>query len=203
MAGTSFSRAGAGPQQVADAANGHMDQTLANGWIGLDQAKALFASGGQDFGRLAAAAKTKGFRAGPARRPQGLRRLRRGGPQARLQERGRHPARHHARRRICALHRALGSSRALRQGADGDDICNGAIDNATGTAAWWRSPPPMPKRARRRAPRSTSPSPRRNLACSAALLRSQPDLPARADRRRRQYRRDAARPTRAQRGGGR
>ena len=42
---------------------------------------------------------------------------------------GRDPA-----RRICALHRPLGPSRPLRRETGGDDICNGAIDNASGTA---------------------------------------------------------------------
>src|SRR5690606_4311129 len=52
-----------GEQQVDDAANGHMDQSAAIGWIQLDKAKALFASGGQDFDKLAAAAKQMGFKA--------------------------------------------------------------------------------------------------------------------------------------------
>ena len=124
-----------GPQQVADAANGHMDQTLANGWIGLDQAKALFASGGQDFGRLAAAAKTKGFRAVPL-----------GGLKASV---GFDVAvRKHASKNVVGI--LPGTTRAdeyvlytahwdhlgrCDKAPDGDDICNGAIDNATGTAA--------------------------------------------------------------------
>jgi Zn-dependent M28 family amino/carboxypeptidase len=124
-----------GAQQVADAVNGHMDQSRAIGWIGLDQAKALFASGGQDLDRLAAAAKVKGFR------PVAL-----GGVKASVSFDM--AVRKHASKNVIGI--LPGASRPdeyvlytahwdhlgrCEKAADGDDICNGAIDNATGTAA--------------------------------------------------------------------
>jgi Zn-dependent M28 family amino/carboxypeptidase len=124
-----------GAQQVADAPNGHMDQSQAVGWIGLDQAKALFASGGQNFDQLAAAAKTKGFK------PVAL-----GGLKASVSFDMN--VRKHASKNVIGI--LPGTSRAdeyvlytahwdhlgrCEKAPDGDDICNGAIDNATGTAA--------------------------------------------------------------------
>ncbi|MGK6319218.1 M28 family metallopeptidase [Sphingomonas sp. DT-204] len=124
-----------GPQQVADAANGHMDQSAAVGWIQLDAAKRLFAGAGQDFAKLAAAAKVKGFKAVPLT-----------GVKASVGfDVG---VRKHASKNVIGilpgtkapneylLYSAhwdhLGRCEAAR---DGDDICNGAIDNASGTAA--------------------------------------------------------------------
>ncbi|WP_431848306.1 M28 family peptidase [Allosphingosinicella sp.] len=124
-----------GAQQVADAANGHMDHSQAVGWIGLDQARALFASGGQDFARLAAAAKVKGFKAVPL-----------GGVKASVSFDMN--VRKHSSKNVIGI--LPGTSRAdeyvlytahwdhlgrCEKAPDGDDICNGAIDNATGTAA--------------------------------------------------------------------
>jgi hypothetical protein len=188
-----------GPQQVADAANGHMDQTLANGWIGLDQAKALFASGGQDLDRLAAAAKTRA--SAPSRSAA-----------SRHRSASTWPVRKHASknvigilpgttpgRRICALHRALGSSRALRQGAGRrrhlqrrDRQCD-RHGRLVALAA---------------ANAKAGPTPRTQVylavtAEESGLLGSAITAPTRSsrtpDRRRRQYRRDAARPAGAQR----
>ncbi|OWR01110.1 M28 family metallopeptidase [Sphingopyxis witflariensis] len=51
-----------GTQYLAESKNGGADQTLANGWIQLPKAKELFASAGQDFDKLREAAKKKGFK---------------------------------------------------------------------------------------------------------------------------------------------
>ncbi|MDO9367427.1 MAG: M28 family metallopeptidase [Sphingopyxis sp.] len=51
-----------GTQYLAESKNGGADQTVANGWIQLPKAKELFASGGQDFDALRAAAGKKGFK---------------------------------------------------------------------------------------------------------------------------------------------
>ncbi|MGL3822639.1 M28 family metallopeptidase [Sphingopyxis sp. R3-92] len=51
-----------GTQYLAESKNGGADQTLANGWIQLPKAKELFASAGQDFDALREAAKKKGFK---------------------------------------------------------------------------------------------------------------------------------------------
>ncbi|MFL9840062.1 M28 family metallopeptidase [Sphingomonas sp. ST-64] len=124
-----------GEQQVADAANGHMDQSAAIGWMQLDKAKALFASAGQDFDKLSAAAKTKGFKAVPL-----------GDVKASV---GFDNAiRKHASKNVIGI--LPGAKRPdeyvlytahwdhlgrCEAAPDGDDICNGAVDNATGTAA--------------------------------------------------------------------
>ena len=51
-----------GTQYLAESKNGGADQTVANGWIQLPKAKELFASAGQDFDKLRAAAGKKGFK---------------------------------------------------------------------------------------------------------------------------------------------
>ncbi|WP_337847951.1 M28 family metallopeptidase [Sphingomonas sp.] len=124
-----------GEQQVADAANGHSDQTAANGWIQLDKAKALFASAGQDFDTLSAAAKVKGFKAVPL-----------GDVKASVSFDN--VIRKHASKNVIGI--LPGAKRPdeyvlytahwdhlgrCEAAPDGDDICNGAVDNATGTAA--------------------------------------------------------------------
>lgn len=124
-----------GEQQVADAANGHSDQTAANGWIQLDKAKALFASAGQDFDKLSAAAKVKGFKAVPL-----------GNVKASVSFDN--VIRKHASKNVIGI--LPGAKRPdeyvlytahwdhlgrCEAAPDGDDICNGAVDNATGTAA--------------------------------------------------------------------
>ncbi|MCH4894571.1 M28 family peptidase [Sphingomonas sp. SFZ2018-12] len=124
-----------GAQQVPDAANGHMDQSKAIGWIQLDQARALFAAAGMDFAEAERAAGIKGFRAMPLK-----------GAKASVSFDN--AVRKHASKNVIAilpgsqrpdeivLHSAhwdhLGRCEAA---PDGDDICNGAVDNATGTAA--------------------------------------------------------------------
>lgn len=50
-----------GAQYMADAADNHMGETQANGWISNEKAKTLLASVGQDLAKLQQAAKTKGF----------------------------------------------------------------------------------------------------------------------------------------------
>lgn len=124
-----------GEQQVADAANGHADQTAANGWIQLDKAKALFASAGQDFDKLSAAAKVKGFKA-----------VSLGNIKASVSFDN--VIRKHASKNVIGI--LPGAKRPdeyvlytahwdhlgrCEAAPDGDDICNGAVDNATGTAA--------------------------------------------------------------------
>jgi Zn-dependent M28 family amino/carboxypeptidase len=124
-----------GPQFHADATDNHMDETQANGWMQLARARALFAASGQDFDALREAAKRPGFRAVPLT-----------GTTASLSftnEMRRFNSRNviamlpgQRRRDEVVLYTAhwdhLGRCEA---NAAGDDICNGAIDNATGTAA--------------------------------------------------------------------
>ncbi len=124
-----------GEQQVADAANGHADQSAAIGWIQLDKARALFTGAGQDFDKLAAAAKVKGFRPVPL-------------TGTKMSVSFDNDIRKHASKNVIGI--LPGAKRPdevvlytahwdhlgrCEKAADGDDICNGAIDNATGTAA--------------------------------------------------------------------
>ncbi len=123
-----------GPQFFAQSADKGASETEANGWIQKEAAERLLASAGQDLATLSAAAKRKGFKAVPlgvkasvsfanaiettvsnniigilpgAKRPDEY-----------------------------VLYTAhwdhLGR---CKPADDGDDICNGAVDNATGTAA--------------------------------------------------------------------
>jgi len=124
-----------GAQQVADAANGHMDQSKAVGWIQLDQAKKLIAGAGLNYDTLAAAAKHKGFKAVPLT-----------GVKASVSFD--HAVRKHMSKNVLGilpgarrpdeyvLYTAhwdhLGHCEAA---PDGDDICNGAVDNGNGVAA--------------------------------------------------------------------
>ena len=123
-----------GPQNVADADNGHMDQTKANGWMQLQQARTLFRNAGQDFDALRTAAKTRGFKAVPMGMKASLsfdntvKRTKSKNVIGILPGKKR-PDEH-------VLYTAhwdhLGRCKADETG---DDICNGAVDNATGVAA--------------------------------------------------------------------
>ncbi len=123
-----------GAQQVAEGAPGNRDQSTAIGWISNDTAKALMASAGQDLATLSAAAKKPGFT------PVNL------GVTASVAFDNQ--TRKHMSKNVVAL--LPGTTQKgdyvlytahwdhlgrCEKAADGDDICNGAIDNATGTAA--------------------------------------------------------------------
>ncbi|MBB3911731.1 M28 family peptidase [Sphingomonas desiccabilis] len=124
-----------GPQQVADASNGHRDQSQAIGWMQLDAARRLFAGAGQNLDTLMSAAKRKGFKAVPLK-----------GVQASLSFDNQ--VRRHASKNVIGI--LPGTERAdevvlytghwdhlgrCEAAPDGDDICNGAVDNANGVAA--------------------------------------------------------------------
>ena len=122
-----------GPQQVAD---GNPDyQSAAIGWITNAKAQALFGAAGQDLTRLTAAAKRKGFKAVPFT-----------GVTASVGFDN--AVRRHMSKNVVAL--LPGTTQTgeyvlysahwdhlgrCQKAPDGDDICNGAVDNATGTAA--------------------------------------------------------------------
>ncbi|EZP72459.1 Peptidase M28 [Sphingomonas paucimobilis] len=124
-----------GAQHVADSADGNAHQSAAIGWIGKDKAAALMASAGLNLDTLSAAAKKRGFKAVPLE-----------GVKASVSFDN--VVRKHRSRNVVAL--LPGSTRPdeyvlyaahwdhlgrCKAAPDGDDICNGAIDNATGTAA--------------------------------------------------------------------
>lgn len=124
-----------GPQHVADNANGNADQSAAIGWIQQEKAAALFASAGLDLAQQMMAAKKPGFKPVPL-------------PGIKASVSFDNDLRKHSSKNVVAL--LPGTSRAdeyvlysahwdhlgrCQAAPDGDDICNGAVDNATGTAA--------------------------------------------------------------------
>ncbi|HWV61931.1 MAG TPA: M28 family metallopeptidase [Sphingopyxis sp.] len=122
-----------GTQYLADSKNGGADQTVANGWIQLPKAKELFASAGQDFDKLSEAAKKKGFK------PIALT-----GVKANFSF-DNEISKKMSRNVIGVLPGAKRPDEyVLYTGhwdhlgrctpVDGDDICNGAVDNASGIA---------------------------------------------------------------------
>jgi Zn-dependent M28 family amino/carboxypeptidase len=122
-----------GPQYNMDDPNNHMDQSKVIGWITRDAAGRLFAGSGLDFGQLSQAAKQKGFRAVPLKSKASVSLT-----QAIKRQKSRNvvgllPGT--SRPNEYVIYTAhwdhLGRCDADKTG---DDICNGALDNATGTA---------------------------------------------------------------------
>ncbi|MCU6455246.1 M28 family metallopeptidase [Sphingomonas sp. A2-49] len=122
-----------GAAHVADAADGHRNDTAAHGWIQLDKARALFASAGKDFDSLAAAAKVKGFRAVPLGVKASVAFDNRIAKQVSHNVVGILPGREAPDEYVLlsAHWDHLGRCTPVA----GDGICNGAVDNADGTAA--------------------------------------------------------------------
>jgi Zn-dependent M28 family amino/carboxypeptidase len=122
-----------GTQFLAQSKDGGASQTQANGWVQKEVARKILAADGLDLDKLSAEAKQKGFKAKPV------------GVKASLSF-DNDIAKKNSRNVIGIL---KGAKRAdeyiLYTGhwdhlgrctpKDGDDICNGAVDNATGTAA--------------------------------------------------------------------
>jgi len=123
-----------GPQFHAARTDGGASQTLVNGWVQQGVAAQIAAAGGQDLAVLSAAARRPGFRAVPlgvrasTRFDNAMRRFSSNNVVGVL------PGSERPDEYI--LHTAhwdhLGRCTA---NAAGDDICNGAVDNAVGTAA--------------------------------------------------------------------
>jgi hypothetical protein len=123
-----------GPQLYADNGRGGADQTAANGWLQKEAARRLLASGGQDLDALTQRAKQPGFRAVPL---TGLRasmsldnQIRR---QASKNVIGIIPGA--TRPDEYVLYTAHWDHLGLCKETGEDRICNGAVDNASGTAA--------------------------------------------------------------------
>ena len=113
--------------------NDHMDQSQMVGWIQLPKAKELFASAGKDFDALSAAAKRKGFRAvslGMKLSGSFSNEIKRSMSKNVV---GVLPGT--AAPDEVVLYSAHWDHLCRCDAVDGDDICNGAADNATGTAA--------------------------------------------------------------------
>ena len=123
-----------GPQAYAQRADGGADQTKVNGWVQKPVAEAILKAAGQDLAQLTEAASRPGF----APVPLGLT----------VSTSFDNTIRRFASKNVIGI--LPGSERPdeyvlhtahwdhlgrCTPAADGDDICNGAIDNATGTAA--------------------------------------------------------------------
>ena len=123
-----------GAQAFARTADDGASQTLVNGWVGKPVAERIFATAGKDFAALSGAARRQGFRAVPL------------GLKASLSFGN--DIRRFASKNVVGV--LAGSERPdehvlysahwdhlgrCKANAAGDDICNGAIDNATGVAA--------------------------------------------------------------------
>ncbi len=123
-----------GPQFQAQSKDGGADQTQGNGWVQKDVAKAMFAAAGQDLDKAMAAAKQKGFKAIDL------------GLKASVSF-DTAISKKNSKNVIGILKGAKRPDEVVLYTAhwdhlgrctpapDGDDICNGAVDNATGTAA--------------------------------------------------------------------
>lgn len=123
-----------GTQFLAQSKDGGKSQTKANGWIQKSVAKEIFAAAGQNLDTQMAAAKQKGFKAVPLNLTASMN--------------FENDIARKASKNVIGIMKGtkrpdeyvlytahwdhLGRCTAA---ADGDDICNGAVDNATGTAA--------------------------------------------------------------------
>lgn len=121
-----------GPKLEQDTPGDHADQSQVIGWIQQDAARALFAGAGKDYAALAAAAKRPGFRAVPLGVKAsvgfdvGIKR------QASKNVVGILPGTE--RPDEVVLYSAHWDHLGHCTPVKGDGICNGAVDNATGTA---------------------------------------------------------------------
>jgi Zn-dependent M28 family amino/carboxypeptidase len=123
-----------GTQFLAQSKDGGKSQTQANGWIQKSVAKEIFAAAGQNLDTQMAAAKQKGFKAVPLNLTASMNFENDIARKASKNVIG--VIKGTKRPDEYVLYTAhwdhLGRCTAA---ADGDDICNGAVDNATGTAA--------------------------------------------------------------------
>lgn len=122
-----------GAQYNMDAANNHMDQSKVVGWLTKDAAQRLFANGGQDLTQLTAAAKRPEFKAVPLGQKASISLANEIKRQASKNVIGTLPGTERPNEYVIytAHWDHLGRCDA---DATGDNICNGALDNATGTA---------------------------------------------------------------------
>jgi Zn-dependent M28 family amino/carboxypeptidase len=123
-----------GTQFLAQSKDGGKSQTQANGWIQKSVAKEIFAAAGQNLDKQMAAAKQKGFKAVPLNLSASMNFENDIARKASKNVIG--VIKGTKRPDEYVLYTAhwdhLGRCTAA---PDGDDICNGAVDNATGTAA--------------------------------------------------------------------
>nr|WP_295670478.1 M28 family metallopeptidase [Sphingomonas sp.] len=121
-----------GPQLEQDTPGDHLDQSKAVGWIQKPIAEALFASAGQDFAALSMAASVKGFRAVPLGVKASVSWTNAIRRQASKNVIGILPGT--ARPDEVVMYSAHWDHLGHCDAVKGDDICNGAVDNASGVA---------------------------------------------------------------------
>ena len=123
-----------GPQHYLDRPGGNSDQTVANGWLTGEAAQRLFAAAGQDLAALTARAAQPGFRAVPLGNLRASMTIE--SEIERQQSRnviGILPGR--TRPDEYLFYTAHWDHLGICTQTGPDRICNGATDNATGTAA--------------------------------------------------------------------
>jgi Zn-dependent M28 family amino/carboxypeptidase len=122
-----------GPQYNMDEPGGHRDQSKVVGWLTNEAARRILTASGQDLTALSAAARRPGFKGVPLRTRASLGLTNQIRKQASKNVIGVLPGSKRPNEYVIytAHWDHLGRCDA---DASGDDICNGALDNATGTA---------------------------------------------------------------------
>jgi Zn-dependent M28 family amino/carboxypeptidase len=123
-----------GPQHYLDRPGGNADQTVANGWLTNEAARRLLAAAGQDLDALTARAGQPGFRAVPLGNLKASMSIESGIERQQSRNvigilRGR------TRPNEYLFYTAHWDHLGICAETGADRICNGATDNATGTAA--------------------------------------------------------------------
>ena len=121
-----------GAQIMMDAADNHMGETQANGWMTGAAAQKLFTAAGLDLAKLTAAAKRKGFKPVPLGVKASLSFTTEIARQVSHNVVGLLPGK--TRPDEVVLYSAHWDHLGICEPVNGDNICNGALDNATGTA---------------------------------------------------------------------
>lgn len=121
-----------GPQIRMDATDNHMGETQANGWMTQDAARQLFSAAGLDLQALTKAAKKKGFKPVSLGLKASLSFATDIKKQVSHNVVGMLPGK--SRPDEYVLYSAHWDHLGLCEPVQGDGICNGALDNATGTA---------------------------------------------------------------------
>jgi Zn-dependent M28 family amino/carboxypeptidase len=119
-----------GPQLTLAAADDGAAQSKAIGWLTNDAARRLIASAGKDLDQLTAAAKVKGFKAVPLGLKASVSLKNTIRRQASKNVVGVLPGK--TRPNEYVLYTAHWDHLGRCEAEDGDDICNGALDNASG-----------------------------------------------------------------------
>jgi Zn-dependent M28 family amino/carboxypeptidase len=122
-----------GTQFLAQSKDGGASQTAANGWIQKSVAKEIFAAAGQDLDKQMAAAKQKGFKAMPLNLTATMSFENDIAKKASKNVIG--VLKGAKKPEEYVLYTAHWDHLGKCTPKDGDEICNGAVDNATGTAA--------------------------------------------------------------------